>query len=261
MKYLLGLATTFLLLTGCEKVIELDLNESETKLVIEGYITNEPGPYFVKLSKSVRFDAASQYPVVTNAQVIITDNTGIKDTLVNLGNGSYRTVKTVGLPGRTYGLSVVADGNTYTASSTMPATVALDSLRNNKFNLAGTVQNTIIPVYTDPVTLGNNYRFLLYVNNVLDKTYLVWNDNAGNGVVNQRPFFTNDIELKKDNLVRVEMQCVDATVYNYFFTLLQAQGGGPGGGTTPSNPPNGITGNALGIFSAHTVQVKTTIVP
>jgi Domain of unknown function (DUF4249) len=261
MKSLLILLTTATLLCSCEKVIELELNDAESKLVIEGNITNQPGPYYVKLTKSVRFDAASQYPPVSNAVVVITDNTGITDTLTYTSNGLYRTNTIQGVEGRIYNLIVVADAKTYAAKSTMPARVPLDSLRNNLFTFGGTAQNTVIPVYTDPAGLGNNYRFVMYVDNVLDKTYIVVNDNTENGAVNQRPVISNDIELETGNVVRIEMQCIDATVYTYYFTLSQAEGGGLGGGTTPSNPPNGITGGALGLFSAHTTQAKSAIIP
>ena len=46
----------------------------------------------------------------------------------------------------------------------------------------------------------------------------------------------------------------------YWFSLMQQQGNGPGGGTTPSNPPSNFDNNALGYFSAHTTQVKQIIV-
>jgi len=31
---------------------------------------------------------------------------------------------------------------------------------------------------------------------------------------------------------------------------------GPGGGTTPNNPPNNLSNGALGLFSAHTAELK-----
>lgn len=262
-KSLLTLSIISLLFSSCEKVIELELNDSESKLVIEGNITDQPGPYFVKLTKSVRFDAASQYPAVTNAVVVITDNTGNTDTLTHTSNGLYRTNTTQGAVGKSYYLTIEAEGKKYTAQSTMPVHVPLDSLRHNLFTFGGAARNTVIPVYKDPPALGNNYRFIMYVNNVMDKSYIVWNDNTENGAVNQRPIRSNDadLELTTGSLVRVEMQCLDKNSYTYFFTLAQQVGGGPGGGTTPSNPPNGITGGALGLFSAYTTQAKTIIIP
>jgi hypothetical protein len=261
MKHIFYLAAILLSLSSCEKVIELDLGKTEPTLVIEGNITNEAGPYFVKLTKTVDFNAASTYPAVTGATVVITDNAGQRDTLTNTGNGVYRTNSLQGIIGRTYNLNVVADGKTYTAQSTMPQNVMFDSLRYISFEFGGTTQYAVVPVFKDPIVVGNNYRFVLKVNGVLDKTYLVDNDNVNNGKVNQRPFRSNDIEIKNGDVVQVEMQCIDAGAYLYYFTLSQAQGNGPGGGTTPSNAPNGITGEALGFFSAYTTQSKSVSIP
>jgi Domain of unknown function (DUF4249) len=250
-----------MLLTGCEKVIEPDLETNEPSLVIEGNITNQPGPHYVKLTKTVNFDASSIYPVVNNALVIITDNAGQRDTLTYTTNGNYRTNTLQGITGRTYNLTVISEGKTYTAQSTMPQNVIFDSLRYNPFQFGGSTQHTVIPVYTDPVTLGNSYRFVLKVNGMLDKSYLVDNDNVNNGQVNQRPLRSADIEIEEGNIVQVEMQCIDANSYIYYFTLAQVQGNGPGGGTTPGNAPNGITGGALGLFSAFTTQTKSILIP
>jgi hypothetical protein len=52
------------------------------------------------------------------------------------------------------------------------------------------------------------------------------------------------------------MQCITRETYLYYYTLNQQTGAGPGGGTTPSNPPSNLIGGALGLFSAHTVQKR-----
>lgn len=250
-----------MLFTSCEKVIDLKLDATEPVLVIEGNITNQAGPYYVKLTKTVNFNEPSNYPAVNSATVIITDNAGQRDTLTYTNNGNYRTNILQGIIGRTYLLTVISEGKTYTAQSTMPQNVSFDSLRYNPFQFGGSTQHTVIPVYTDPVNFGNNYRFVLKVNGVQDKSYLIFNDNVNNGKTNERPLQSFDIEIENGNTVQVEMQCIDANSYTYYFTLAQIQGNGPGGGTTPSNAPNGITGGGLGLFSAYTTQSKSIIIP
>ncbi len=250
-----------LLFISCEKVIDLNLGTNNPTLVIEGNITNQPGPYFVKLTKTVSFAEASVYPVVNNATVIITDNAGQKDTLAYTANGIYKTNALQGISGRTYSLTVIAEGKTYNAKSTIPQNVVLDSLKYNPIQFAGTIIHTVIPIFVDPIVTGNSYHFVIKINNVLDKTYLVDNDNVTNGQVYVRPLFSNDIEIKPGDNVQVEMRCIDANSYTYYYTLSQAQTDGPGGGTTPTNPPNGISGGALGLFSAYTTQTKSIIIP
>jgi hypothetical protein len=140
----------------------------------------------------------------------------------------------------------------------MPMKVNLDSLRINTFPVNGENRYSIIPVYQDPVALGNSYRFIQKINDTLDGIYNIFNDNLNNGKINQRPLNngTEKISIKLFDSVSVEMQCISQSAHLYFFTLNQQSGAGPGGGTAPSNPPNNINGGALGLFSAHTSQTK-----
>ncbi len=250
------------LFTSCKKVIQLDLSNNADKLIIEGNITNQAGPYIVKLTKSVNFNDPNTFPPITGALVIISDNLNQRDTLKYSGNGNYTTNKLIGVEGRTYSLSVVAEGKNYSAQSTMPTKVNLDSLR-----LVYTIVNAkdvinVTPVYLDPLALGNSYRFIQKINNKLDETYYAFNDNLNNGLANQRPLRSGDpdLELIKGDIVQIEMQCITQDTYTYFYSLSQQTRGGFGGGSAPANPPNNIKGDALGLFSAHTSQTKTVVV-
>ena len=140
----------------------------------------------------------------------------------------------------------------------MPQKVALDSLKINPLAVNGEIRYNVIPVYTDPIALGNSYRFIQKINDTLDQTFHVFNDNLNNGKVNQRPLRggSDSLEVKLKDIVAVEMQCITRPTYLYYYSLNQQSGAGPGGGTTPANPPSNIIGGALGIFSAHTVQRK-----
>jgi Domain of unknown function (DUF4249) len=262
MKQIFILLAACMLLVACEKEIEIDLNSTNPVLVIEGTITNLPGPYLVQLTKTVNFSDGNTYPPVEDAIVIISDNLGNIDTLEEAEPGKYFTSEIIGTPGVTYFLKVESEGVVYDATTTMPENVPLDSLRFNTFSSpTGSDSYSTIPVFVDPAVYGNNYRFILTVNGEQDPTYIILNDNVTNGTVNELPIFSPQTEVLVGDTVQVEMRCTDLAAYNYFFTLSQIIGGGPGGGTTPSNPPNNITGGeALGLFSAYTVQTETSIV-
>lgn len=260
-KYLCIILATFLL-ASCTKVIDIDLNSSNPQMVIEGYISDEQGPYTVKLSKTVNFSDANTYPSITGALVTISDNKGATDTLSESVAGLYQTNHIKGNPGNTYTLKVVAEGNEYNAVSTMPYKVNLDSIQFDVFkdpDVTG-IAYAVVPLFFDPVVFGNNYRFFFAANGKADKSYQVTNDNIGNGSINQQPFFSGDVKFREGDTVTVTMLCIDVNTYNYYYTLSQISESGPGGGAAPSNPPNNITGNkALGIFSAYTTQTKTAI--
>jgi hypothetical protein len=253
--------TTITLLSSCEEVIELELGNTQNNIVIEGNINNLPGPYYVKLTRTVNVNQPSVFPVIENAQVIISDNVGQSESLIYVGDGVYQTQNLQGIEGRTYSLEVNVDGATYMAQSTMPTLVKLDSLKIQKFAFAGIETNSILPVFTDPKGLRNYYKFVLKVDGVQDNSFDVENDNITDGSVNQRPVQTQTLEILSGSVVEVEMRSIDAATYLYYYTLNQTTDGGPGGGTTPSNPPNGISGGALGLFSAYTSQRKTIEIP
>ncbi|UOE47432.1 DUF4249 domain-containing protein [Mucilaginibacter sp. SMC90] len=260
-KYLIGLG---LFMTSCTKEVNLKLKTTAQQMVIEGEVTSAPGPYQVQIHKSVNFNQSNNLPPVSGALVIISDNTGMIDTLKETGPGIYKTSKLSGIPGRTYFLKVVAEGKHFNASSTMPQVVHLDTLQFDLFTSKGNSggpEYSTLPVFNDPAPFTNSYRFIQTVNGKLDDTYFVLNDNTFNGLRNEQLLFNPDAEIKAGDSVSVEFRCIDKNTYNYFYTLSQFNTDGPYN-TTPTNPPSNITGDfAYGIFSACTVQRKSAVVP
>jgi hypothetical protein len=84
-------------------------------LVVEGLVTNELAPYEIKLSRTIAAENSTAEKV-TDAVVTITDGTGKKTTLINYGDGSYKTNINdfTGAVGKTYTLYIVtSDGKEY----------------------------------------------------------------------------------------------------------------------------------------------------
>ncbi|MCS3529346.1 DUF4249 domain-containing protein [Chryseobacterium sp. JUb7] len=268
MKNILFILLSLFTLTACEKEIDLDLDDQSGNIVIEGNVTDQAGPYFVKITKSVAFTEGNQYPAVENASVILSDNTGQTETLQYIGNGTYQTSTFTGASGRTYTLKIDAEGKQYTAQSTMPQAVSFDDLEQDSFMIGGETSYTLLPVFMDPPALGNRYLFSFTVNNHPKKYFQEFSDNVNNGAANQRPLLLpnddeddDDIKVAVGDTIHVEMQCIDENVYTFYSALLQiSNGGGPGGGVTPSNPPSNISNGALGYFSAHTVRTRSIVI-
>jgi hypothetical protein len=252
-----------LLFAGCEKTVDLKYKDNQSRITIEGSITNEPGPYFVKITKSVPLSDTGNYPAINNAMVTISDDAGNSETLVPEGNGMYRTNTLAGVPGRTYSLIVNAENQEYTALSAMPQPVPFDSIKIEQFTFGGDIERNIIPVYADPVIKGNSYRFVLSVNNKLINQHFVLDDQVTNGLINTMRLEIDDniVTIEPGELITLTMQCVDKKVALYYKTLALMGDTGPGGGTTPTNPPTNIANGALGVFSAHTVQEKSKVLP
>jgi hypothetical protein len=239
--------------SSCTKVIDLKLNSQNPQIVVEGNITNEAGPYTVKLTKTIDFSQPNVFPTVNDAIVKISDGT-ITETLIETSPGIYQTSMLVGTPGKTYSLNIQADGKTITSQATMPAIVPLDSIVfiEDQFVVGGNEPEfLVVPRYLDPITPGNNYRFVLTINDTLDKTFVAYNDDLTNGLQSQRPYFSQDAIMNLGDTVQMEMQCIDVPMYNYYLGINSNSQ------TTPANPTNNLTGDALGYFSVHTVSRKS----
>jgi hypothetical protein len=129
-------------------------------------------------------------------------------------------------------------------------------------NILDTKDNKrMITVYfNDPPNVHNQYRFVMYVNNVQVKTIFAFDDEFIDGKHVTLDLQQNDTDIYPGDTVSVEMQCIDKPVYTYWFTLMQQQGNNPGGAVAPSNPPTNISPATLGYFSAHTTQTTTIVV-
>jgi len=239
-------------LSACTKVINIDLNSSNEQIVVEAKIADDASPCTVKLSKTVNFSNPNMFPAVQGAVVKISDGT-TTETLIETAAGVYETTSMLGVSGKTYSLSIVAEGKNITAVSTMPAPVPLDTilfLKSRFGNQNGEETFITVPRFQDPPTPGNNYRFIQTINDSLDKTFSVDNDNVTNGLPYQRPNFTQGPKIRMGDSVHFEMQCIDRPIFDYFTSLNS------NATTTPSNPVTNIVG-ALGYFSAHTVVRKS----
>lgn len=267
MKKIFLIIAALAVMSSCEKEIDLELENESGKIVIEGNITDKVGPYIVKVTKSVAFTDENQYPAIANAQVVLSDNAGHSEILQYIGGGNYQASTFTGQPGRTYTLTVKAEGKEYVAQSTMPEPVAFEGLQQDSFAVAGETSYTLLPVFTDPPALGNRYLFSFTVNNNPKKFFSEFSDNVNNGLPNQRPLLLpnddsdpGDIKVVPGDIIYVEMQCIDEKVYTFYSALLQLSGSGPGGGITPANPPSNISNGALGYFSAHTSEKLSAVI-
>lgn len=244
---------------SCEKEVDVDLNTASPQVIIEGVITNTPGPYHVQISKTVNFSAANSYPAVSGALVVITDRTSnITDTLSEDHAGVYETLTIQGISGHSYDLFVSSEGQTYTAATTMPFPVAFDSIEFIHRNNFGNNSIRAAPYFQDPAGVANYYTFNAFVNNRRLSSTFVFNDRLSDGKYITQQLFMDSAYIKVGDNVLVNMNCVDKNVWDYFNTLaLQAEGGVQA--VAPANPTSNISNNALGYFSAYTVQTKTAV--
>ncbi|HVU58976.1 MAG TPA: DUF4249 domain-containing protein [Puia sp.] len=247
---------------ACKKTIQVDLHEASSKVVIEGEVTDIPGPYQVKISRTVPYTDNNIFPPVQGADVQITDsNNGVVYSGVETSSGVY-SMNFTGVTRHTYQLTVNVDGQQYTASSTMPQAVALDSVSfavNTNFN--GKKEINAMVNFQDPPGLGNYYQFIEYINGRQVPNIFVFEDRLSDARYIQEPLYNDSAYLQKKDTLLIKMYCVDKAIYDYFFSLAQIVGNNGGfQSASPANPNTNIIGGALGYFSVHTVREEKMLV-
>lgn len=259
---LLGLS-----LFSCQKVIDVDLNEADSRLVIEGNITPEPGRNKVMLSTSGGYFDNSAVQPVENGIVKVTDENGNSEILEeSVEPGTYYANTLVGSSNTNYSIEVTVEGEVYSGSDYLPPVVPIDTLyyEIDEFVPPGNDEEgdryDILLTLSDPIDTLNYYRIVTYVNSELVyggfSPYRVLEDELIDGLT-----FTLTIrgtEAKLGDTVVVELQSIGANTYEYYNTLNDTFDGG-GLGSTPYNPISNLDNGALGYFGAYSLS-KTAVV-
>ena len=249
--YIIYLFLVAFCFSACEKVIDLNLKDSEPLLVIEGNISDLEPVSEVLLSETFPFSSLEEKVPVSGAVVTLQeDNNGPKQ-LQEIESGRYVLNNSQGKPGSTYYLSVSVNGKNYEATSTMPQPVELDSVGTISTNVFSEVIKSTAVIYNDPINVKNYYRFKVKINDVENNTYWVFNDRFSDGktVTQTLNDFSNN-KIYAGDSITVEMQCLDLASYSFWNSL----GNQSLGASVPSNPVSNISNGSLGYFSAHTVS-------
>jgi len=256
-------ATT--LFFGCQKVVSIDLNNANPRLVIEGVVTDQAGPYSVKLSKSADYFAPTlYYPPVSGAVVVLADNFGQVDTLKESISGTYLSSTLLGVGGSSYSMFVSVDGDQYNAASSMPKKVFIDTL----YALARNASRGEGPGYDiyvgfkDPPEPGNYYRInatssvVIPTDSIDGRRYRLFTDKFTNGNEMVERIRAGRLVTAGDTIT-VSLCSIDEAAYNYFNTLndILMSDRAPTS-LSPANPTTNISNGSLGYFAAYTVDTK-----
>jgi len=162
-------------LNSCEEKIDLELPEGETFLVVEGWITNENNPHFVKLSYTSPYFDERPSPAATGATVFLRDNEGNETELIETIPGTYQ-FDFGGIIGRSYQLRInLPNGDNYESNYELLRTpVPIDSIYyvlserepNSNFDEnPDDIYDVVIDTY-EPEGLGDHYQWRSFLNGV-----------------------------------------------------------------------------------------------
>jgi len=249
-----------LLLASCTEIIDISTNTAESQLVVEATIAlNEPAT--VLLTKSIALDEPNNFKKVENAIIRITDNTG-KTELLSEYYGEYFSQTMKGEAGKTYTLNIQSDNQIITSQCKIPTYVPIDSFTvvNSNFPGGGPPRGNqpapfyeIKLYYNDPAEEQNFYRVVMYFNGKIQARNSIFDDKFTNGKLMESTVILFNDSVKAGDKIRVELQCIDKEVHNYFASMGNSAMG-PRNSSSPANPYTNLNGTILGYFSAHTVE-------
>lgn len=242
------------LFMSCEETIDLDLDQVQQRIVIEGIVSDKPTVSNVNISFTENIYTKSATKRATGAVVTLSDDLGNSETLQEVQPGRYAPTRIAGAVNREYRLKVAFEGIDYTAVSRMPEVMTLDSVRTLVSGGGFFFTNSVTLMYYIADRPGVEEFCIIKAFNQSDGKYY-WNlysdkHSDGRQGVLQGPSFSTS-----GTSVRVEIISIDKATYGYLRSLEEIVG--HGGFEAPDllqmndyNPASNITNDALGYFSA-----------
>ncbi|MFZ9331699.1 MAG: DUF4249 domain-containing protein [Chitinophagaceae bacterium] len=274
---------------ACEKDIELKLDPSENRLVVDASIENERPP-IVFLSKSIDYFSKIKPDIlsasfVTNASVTISDGKQevklVEETITDTSGNRiiyYTTPRGslfVGKLKTTYNLKIQVGSDTYTSTTTIPEiTRRLDSMWWEKLPFSEDPKaSRVMLTATDKSGLGDYIRYFTKVNSgpflpgftsvfdddIIDgKTYTIPLDK---GFDKNAQFVDSLAYFRRGDTVTLKLCQIDKNTYEFWRTYefsFQSVG-------NPFSSPivikSNISNNGLGYFGGYAAQYRTLIIP
>ncbi len=281
MKKILYISFTLLVLANaCTEPFDVTLDSTHIRMVVQGSISNERMAHQVSLTKSADYFSNAPAPRVTGASVSISDGENTF-TLTEISDGWYETDTITGEIGKTYTLTILSEGETYTASSKLNYCTPIDSINFGYYDISDYYEEeedadssgietepylAILINAQEPETPGDFYIWNVYRNNVLESDTLYELNFSDDLFSNGEYWYNEEVQWYEEAIigdtVTLEMQAVPEDYYHYIIEVLSVTvwNAGPLGGP-PANPVGNISNGAMGFFLAYSVQRNTKIVP
>ena len=118
-------------LASCEDVIELELEETESVIVVDAWLNNIDSIQTIQINQSQTYFDNREPLGVTNANVTVTRSDGVVFAFASQGDGTYITetvMESLGGVGDEFQLSILIDGVEFSADSKMNRVPVIDSI-------------------------------------------------------------------------------------------------------------------------------------
>ncbi|MFD1096570.1 DUF4249 domain-containing protein [Salegentibacter chungangensis] len=232
---------TTLVFTSCEKVVDIPLENSEPRLVVEASLLWEKGTegnvQKIKLSTTSPFYNEGN-PPVEDAQVSVYSENGEEFQFVHNMDGHYINQNFRPELNAEYRLEIEYKDQVYSASETMVPVSDIEYIEQTKNGGFNGDDIEIKVFYKDPPDERNYYLFLFRD----DKATLeIYEDEFTDGNLIFGYYSNEDIEQGDE--INIEMAGISKAYYEYLF-ILRSQVGGNNGGPFETKPAT-VKGNIL----------------
>lgn len=249
-KWSLYIVTTLLFFCACEEVIEVDLNDADPRVVFEANLSNLSTIQHIRISKTVAFKASFNSLGIADAAVLVTDDKGVYYPFLHEGDGNYVARNFMPIPGRSYWLQAIVDGELFEANSHMPVYVEVDSTGLTRESILGKNYYFATFKFYDQADKSDYYKYDIAINDGGFRFSAVFNDKFNDGLYVTHQVSDLDAELKPGDYLSVRRYCVDENVFQYWNEYQSTNLGS----AAPANPTSNISNQALGYFSVASVQ-------
>lgn len=135
MKNLVYLLVLSIVFTACEDVIDVDLDQGESQLVVDAFVTSDSSIQYIRLTKSADYFLNAPTPAVVDAQVRIVGPANQVYTFVSNNNGDFTynpmtngPIDSIGFP---YRLEITYNNIPYQATSILNPVPPIDSITSS----------------------------------------------------------------------------------------------------------------------------------
>ncbi|RIA10045.1 uncharacterized protein DUF4249 [Flavobacteriaceae bacterium MAR_2010_72] len=244
MKHYFKILFLSLILISCEDVIDLNLNNSPPRLVIDASINWLKGTngmdQDIKLSLTAPYFNNDVSPA-NGAIVYITDSANNQFDFVEDGNtGIYRNNDFIPTLNETYSLFITYSNQNYLAIETLKPVVPIQFVEQKDDGGFSGDEIELKAFYTDPED-EENYYFFEFINQQKSPSLEVYKDEFTNG--NQIFGFYSDEDIKAGDEILIRNSGISKRFYEFMFILLQ-QNSDAGGGPFETQPAT-VRGNCI----------------
>jgi len=260
---LLLIVPLIIALSSCEEVILLDLKNSQPRVVVDAALNASKGECMVHISKSLGFYQNDSTIEMEAATVTLTNGSGNSFVLSEEMPGIYRSASLIAITGEIFRLNILLPtGERYTAQTTVPDPVFLDSLKVVRG--FGDPRPTSPPIFLinpkwkDPAGIANFYRFKVTTNGKPQSGSLtITSDEPFDGTEVDQPLYRYGFTL--GDTVQLEFQSIDSLSFSYF-SQINDMARPSFVSATPYNPIGNFDNGALGYFGIYWSEVRDLII-